>query len=392
MVDVDRPPAARLHRRQAADARVNVELETEGMTLNIGPQHPATHGTLRIVVKLDGEQVVACRADHGLHAPGLREAHRGPHLPAGHHAHQPHRLAGQLRQRGAVHPRRRAAHGGRGPAPGAVDPHDPLRDEPHRQHLAVPRRHGRAARRAHAGLLRLPRPRARPQPDRGGHRRALPPQLRPHRRPQGRPAQGLDRRDQGRAWRRSATSATRWRTSSSATRSSRPAPAASASSPPTSPSATACRAPTSGPAASTGTSAATTRPRPGLGQGRLEGLDPPRRRLLRPLLGAPPGDPRGDQDRRPAARRPARAGRSWPRCPASSRCPPARRGSAPRTRSARWATTSSARATSGRSGCKIRTPSFNNISVVPWVLRGVYVPDVITILASLYFILGDIDR
>jgi NADH-quinone oxidoreductase subunit D len=43
---------------QAADARINVELETEGMTLNIGPQHPATHGTLRIVVRLDGEQVV----------------------------------------------------------------------------------------------------------------------------------------------------------------------------------------------------------------------------------------------------------------------------------------------------------------------------------------------
>ena len=39
---------------QAADARVNLEIETEGMTLNIGPQHPATHGTLRIVVKLDG--------------------------------------------------------------------------------------------------------------------------------------------------------------------------------------------------------------------------------------------------------------------------------------------------------------------------------------------------
>ena len=43
---------------QAADARVNVELETEGMTLNIGPQHPATHGTLRIIARLDGEQVV----------------------------------------------------------------------------------------------------------------------------------------------------------------------------------------------------------------------------------------------------------------------------------------------------------------------------------------------
>jgi NADH-quinone oxidoreductase subunit D len=37
-------------------------------------------------------------------------------------------------------------------------------------------------------------------------------------------------------------------------------------------------------------------------------------------------------------------------------------------------------------------PSFNNISIASWVLRGVYVPDVIAILASLYFILGDIDR
>src|SRR3954464_2839918 len=55
---------------QAADARVNVELETEGMTLNIGPQHPATHGTLRIIVKLDGEQVIS--AD-----PVMGYMHRG---------------------------------------------------------------------------------------------------------------------------------------------------------------------------------------------------------------------------------------------------------------------------------------------------------------------------
>ena len=41
---------------------------------------------------------------------------------------------------------------------------------------------------------------------------------------------------------------------------------------------------------------------------------------------------------------------------------------------------------------KIRTPSFNNISIVPWVTKGVFVPDIITILGSLYFILGDIDR
>jgi NADH-quinone oxidoreductase subunit D len=43
-----------------AEARINVEIETDGMTLNLGPQHPATHGTLRLIVKLDGEQVVAC--------------------------------------------------------------------------------------------------------------------------------------------------------------------------------------------------------------------------------------------------------------------------------------------------------------------------------------------
>jgi len=55
---------------QAADARLNVELETEGMTLNIGPQHPATHGTLRIIVRLDGEQVVW--AD-----PSIGYMHRG---------------------------------------------------------------------------------------------------------------------------------------------------------------------------------------------------------------------------------------------------------------------------------------------------------------------------
>ena len=55
---------------QAADARVNIELETEDMTLNIGPQHPATHGTLRIIAKLDGEQVVS--AD-----PVMGYMHRG---------------------------------------------------------------------------------------------------------------------------------------------------------------------------------------------------------------------------------------------------------------------------------------------------------------------------
>jgi NADH-quinone oxidoreductase subunit D len=36
------------------------ELDSEHMLLNIGPQHPATHGVLRLVCELDGETVVRC--------------------------------------------------------------------------------------------------------------------------------------------------------------------------------------------------------------------------------------------------------------------------------------------------------------------------------------------
>ena len=192
-----------------------------------------------------------------LHAPRLREALRGPQLPAGHHAGEPHRLARQLRQRGAVHPRRRAAHGGRGAAARQVDPHDPLRAQPHRQRQPLHRRPRPPARRPDAGVLRLPRPRVRAQPDRGGHRRPLPPELRPHRRPQGRPAQGLDRRDEGRhgaaarLLRRDGRPRLRQRDLPD------PHPRHRRRPRPTSRCPTACPAPTSAARASTGTSAAT---------------------------------------------------------------------------------------------------------------------------------------
>lgn len=56
--------------RHLADAQVNVELDTGDMILNLGPQHPATHGTLRLVVRLDGERVIS--AD-----PVIGYMHRG---------------------------------------------------------------------------------------------------------------------------------------------------------------------------------------------------------------------------------------------------------------------------------------------------------------------------
>src|SRR3954469_10693513 len=48
-----------------SESRLNVEFETDGMTLNIGPQHPATHGTLRVIVQLDGEQVISAEPSPG---------------------------------------------------------------------------------------------------------------------------------------------------------------------------------------------------------------------------------------------------------------------------------------------------------------------------------------
>ena len=40
-----------------SDAQVAVELQTPDMTLNLGPQHPSTHGVLRLVARVDGEVI-----------------------------------------------------------------------------------------------------------------------------------------------------------------------------------------------------------------------------------------------------------------------------------------------------------------------------------------------
>ena len=41
---------------------------------------------------------------------------------------------------------------------------------------------------------------------------------------------------------------------------------------------------------------------------------------------------------------------------------------------------------------KIRTASFGNISMLNWILDGILVPDIIAVLGSLDFVLGDVDR
>ena len=47
-------------------------LKTDKVTVNMGPQHPSTHGVFRMVVTLDGETIVAPAGD-GLFASQSRE-------------------------------------------------------------------------------------------------------------------------------------------------------------------------------------------------------------------------------------------------------------------------------------------------------------------------------
>lgn len=45
-------------------------LDTKEITVNMGPQHPSTHGVLRLILELDGEVVVSC-------TPHIGYLHRG---------------------------------------------------------------------------------------------------------------------------------------------------------------------------------------------------------------------------------------------------------------------------------------------------------------------------
>ena len=53
------------------------ELQTKELTINLGPQHPATHGVLRLVLELDGERIVRC-------TPHVGYLHRGTEKLAEH--------------------------------------------------------------------------------------------------------------------------------------------------------------------------------------------------------------------------------------------------------------------------------------------------------------------
>ena len=58
--------SARIH-------RVGTPGEDEHMILNMGPSHPSTHGVLRILLELDGEQIVRAEPDIGYLHRGMEK-------------------------------------------------------------------------------------------------------------------------------------------------------------------------------------------------------------------------------------------------------------------------------------------------------------------------------
>src|ERR687892_2889559 len=49
------------------------DVRTETMTVNMGPQHPSTHGVLRLVLELDGETVVSVQPTVGYLHTGIEK-------------------------------------------------------------------------------------------------------------------------------------------------------------------------------------------------------------------------------------------------------------------------------------------------------------------------------
>jgi len=49
------------------------DIRTETMTVNMGPQHPSTHGVLRLVLELDGETVLSCAPTIGYLHTGIEK-------------------------------------------------------------------------------------------------------------------------------------------------------------------------------------------------------------------------------------------------------------------------------------------------------------------------------
>jgi NADH-quinone oxidoreductase subunit D len=55
------------------DPMSETEIRQETMVINMGPQHPSTHGVLRLLLELDGETVVTCKPIVGYLHTGIEK-------------------------------------------------------------------------------------------------------------------------------------------------------------------------------------------------------------------------------------------------------------------------------------------------------------------------------
>ncbi len=169
------------------------DIAGEHMLINIGPQHPATHGVLRLVLELDGETVIKCMPHIGyLHSSFEklgeyrtwnqivpltdRMDYLAPLIYNCAYAMAVEKLMGvEVTERCKVV--RVILHG----------------DGPHLLAPALAGHHGDRPRRVHRLPVHVPGAGADLQPARGVHRRAHHHLGHAHRRDDGRPAGGLDR-------------------------------------------------------------------------------------------------------------------------------------------------------------------------------------------------------
>ena len=156
---------------QLDDPRIiEFDVRTDEMLVNMGPQHPSTHGVLRLVLRTDGEVVSEVDAAHRLPAPLRREDRREPHAAAVDSVHRPDGLPGRDEHESRLVAGRREAVQHEAAREGAAPARDHRRAEPHRQ---PPGRHGRLRPRpghVQPVPVRLPRARKDPRPVRGSLR------------------------------------------------------------------------------------------------------------------------------------------------------------------------------------------------------------------------------
>jgi NADH-quinone oxidoreductase subunit D len=66
-------PGVTVVETEPAEQTPEVDARPRRMTLNMGPQHPSTHGVLRLVLDLDGETIVASQPDIGYLHTGIEK-------------------------------------------------------------------------------------------------------------------------------------------------------------------------------------------------------------------------------------------------------------------------------------------------------------------------------